>query len=266
MSKSEHHTTHREVELLGTLRSYGGSARTTSLAEALNVSEETVRRTVKALSKAGMVQRVHGGVYLSNTEATTPVESRLGKRSDQKVRIAEAAAKMIPNSSSVFLDVGSTTAYVADHLNDHYDLTVITNSLHVAQHLVGSMHNRVFLAGGELSAVERGSFGPDAIAYVERFSIDTAIISIDGFDEQTGFLLAGADEADLARAIARRARRTIVVCDDTKFGQRAPIVACNPCDVDIVLTNNTPGKPFRDALKNWEVELITLPAKKKKTA
>ena len=64
--KAEKHANHREVELMDTLRGFGGSARTSNLAGALNVSEETVRRTVKALAKSGLVQRGHGGVYLTN--------------------------------------------------------------------------------------------------------------------------------------------------------------------------------------------------------
>ena len=112
MKQPEPHATHREVELLDTLRGLGGSARTANLAEVLNVSEETVRRTVKALAKAGLVQRVHGGVYLANTEALTPVISRLGKRSEEKARIAAAAVELIPNGSRVFVYFGRSSCFV----------------------------------------------------------------------------------------------------------------------------------------------------------
>lgn len=258
MKQAETHSTHREVELLDTLRSFGGSARTANLADALQVSEETIRRTVKALAKAGLVERVHGGVYLSNAEALTPVVSRLAKRSAEKARIASAAAELIPNGSCVFLDVGSTTAHVAEKLKSHRNLTVVTNGLHAAQALVAVNDNRVFLAGGEMRMVESGTFGPDAIAFVSRFNIDTAIISVDGVDDRAGFLLAGAAEADLARAVASRARRTIVVADHTKFGQTAPIVACAPTDVDVVITDKPLRPAFRTRFEAWDVELIVV--------
>ncbi|MEO9461067.1 MAG: DeoR family transcriptional regulator, partial [Marinomonas sp.] len=98
---TEIHATHREVELLETLRAQGGSARTAKLAETLSVSEETVRRTVKALAKSGLVERVHGGVYLSNSEALSPVGMRLGTRTQEKLSIAREVAKLIPSGSSV---------------------------------------------------------------------------------------------------------------------------------------------------------------------
>ena len=134
MAKSgEPHATHREVELLDTLRALGGSARTVALAEALNVSEETIRRTVKALAKADLVQRVHGGVYLTSKDAFSPVATRLARRSKEKTRIAQAAAALVPNGSCVFLDVGSTSAFVAERLKDHRDLTIVTNAVTAAR-------------------------------------------------------------------------------------------------------------------------------------
>ncbi len=253
---AEPHSTHREVELLDTLRSLGGSARTGALAEALGVSEETIRRTVKALAKSGLLQRVHGGVYLTNKDALSPFAARLGRHSEEKARIAAQVAGMIPNGSSVFLDVGSTTAFVAEKLKDHRDLTVITNALTPAQGLVGRNGNKVYLAGGELREVESGSFGQDTIAFAQRFHIDTAILSIDGIDTRSGFLLAGAAEADLARVVVERAKRRIVVADHSKFGQPAPFVACPADAVDVLVTDKAPRPVFEKRLGEWGIELV----------
>lgn len=254
----EQHATHREVELLDKLRGLGGSARTAKLAEAMDVSEETVRRTVKALAKSGMVQRVHGGVYLPNTEALTPIMSRLGKRPEEKTRIAEVAAQLIPSGACIFLDVGSTTAFLADHLANHRDLTVVTNGLHAAQALVNKNNNRVYLAGGELRLTESGLFGPETIAFVEKFSIDIAVISVDGYDPKTGFLLSAAPEAALARVVVARARRTIVVTDYTKFGQNAPMVAARTAEVDTVVTDRPLSPLMAEQMALHDVEVIVV--------
>ncbi len=256
MSEPERYATHREVELLETLRSFGGTARTTGLAEALQVSEETVRRTIKALAKTGAVRRVHGGVYLVNAEASKPVSSRLSQRAPEKLQIAATAAKLVPNGSCLFLDVGSTTAHVAQSLRQHRDLTVVTNGLLAAQSLVGQTENRVFLAGGELRDVEGGAFGAEALDYVNRFNIDIAVLSIDGIDERGGFLLAGSQEAGLARVVAQAARRVMVVADHTKFGFSAPIVAFEPSVVDVLITDKPLSEPFERLLAGWEIEVI----------
>lgn len=258
MNKVDQHTTHREVELLDRLRGLGGSARTAALAEAMDVSEETVRRTVKALAKSGLVQRVHGGVYLPNTEALTPIVSRLGKRPEEKARIARVAASLIPSGACIFLDVGSTTAFLAETLRNHRDLTVVTNGLHAAQALVNKKNNRVFLAGGELRLTENGVFGAQTIAFVEGFNIDVAVLSVDGYDPKSGFLHASAHEADLARAVVRRAHRTIVVTDYTKFGKNAPMVACVPEQIDTLVTDRPLKPKMARRMKAQGVEVIVV--------
>lgn len=253
---TESHTTHREVELLDTLRGFGGSARNATLAEALGVSEETVRRAVKALDKRGLVHRVHGGAYLASSDASSPVVSRLERHSQEKTRIAKAAARLIPNRTSVFLDVGSTTAFVAQALVEHTDLTIVTNGLHAAQALVRRNGNTVWLAGGELREVEAGTFGSSAVRFVEGFNIDIAVLSVDGIDAQAGFLLAGAAEAELARTVIARARRRLVVVDHTKFGQTAPMVACDPSQIDLMVTDQ-PLKPvFEKRAQDWDIDVV----------
>jgi len=256
----EPRSTHREVELLTALRRLGGSARNANLAEVLDVSEETIRRTAKALAKADLVRRVHGGVYLANTEAEASVFSRLGRRSGEKTRIAEAAAALVPDGSAVFLDVGSTTAFVAEALQDHKKLTVVTNSLSAAQALVERNGNKVFLAGGELRPTEGGAFGPDTVEFVKRFRFDIAILSTDGIDVTSGFLLASLDEAAVARAAIAQARRRIVVADHLKFGQHAPLILCAPQLLDVLVTDRPPGADFHGALQDWDIETVCVNA------
>ena len=254
--QQESYATHREVELLNALRSFGGTARTSNLAEKLNVSEETVRRTTKALAKTGVERRVHGGVYLVTQEANKPVSSCMSRRAAEKSKIAKAAAALIPNGSCLFLDVGSTTAHVAKALKKHQDLTVVTNGLLVAQAMVAPKENRVFLAGGELRDVEGGAFGPETLAYVKQFNLDTAVLSVDGIDERGNFLLAGSLEASLARSIAKQARRIMIVADHTKFGFSAPIVACEPRNVDLMVSDARPPAPFKALLERWDIEVL----------
>lgn len=242
--------------MLEALRRLGGSARNANLAEVLDVSEETIRRTAKALAKADLVQRVHGGVYLANAEAEASVFSRLGRRSGAKNKIAEAAAALVPDGSCIFLDVGSTTTFVAQALRHHKKLTVVTNSLNVAQALVNRNGNRVFLAGGELRHAECGAFGPEALEFIKRFFFDIAILSVDGIAATGGFLLIGSDETAMAKTAIGQARRKIVVADHLKFGQNAPLIAWDPHSVDVLVTDLPLAPVFATAFADWDIETI----------
>jgi len=254
--KNKSQSSHREVEFLDTLRRLGGSARSASLAEAMAVSEETIRRTAKALAKAGQVVRVRGGVYLANTEAGETVFSRIGRRTAEKRSIAAAAVEFVPDGSSVFLDVGSTTTFVAEALRARKGLTVITNSLNAALALVHRNDNRVFLAGGELGHIECGAFGPEALSFIKGFNIDTNILSVDGIDPKAGFLVNGAAEAALSRCAVQQAQRSIIVADHSKFGQNASMIACTPSDVDVLITDRAPVAGVQTKLSEWGIELI----------
>lgn len=253
---SKPRTNHREVEVLDALRQLGGAARNSNLAELLGVSEETIRRTTKSLAKADLVRRVHGGSYLPETETGEGVFSRLGVRQGEKGRIGAAAVALIPDGACVFLDVGSTTAFVAQALNARRGLDVVTNSLNAAQALAEHDGNRVFMAGGQLRRAEWGMFGSDTIEFIQGFNIDVAIMSVDAIDARLGFLLAGADERALAGAVVAQASQTIVVADQQKFGQRAPLVLCPPHAVDVVVTDGPLLPPIANSFVEWGIRAL----------
>jgi DeoR family transcriptional regulator, glycerol-3-phosphate regulon repressor len=244
---------HREVEVLEALRQLGGAARNANLAEVLGVSEETIRRTTKALAKADLVRRVHGGSYLPDSGAGDGVYSRLGLLQGEKGRIGAAVVALIPDGSCVFLDVGSTTAFVAQALNARRGLDVVTNSLNAAQALAEQGGNRVFVAGGRLRRDQLGMFGSETIDFVRGFHIDVAIMSVDAIDARRGFLLNGADEAAVARAAIRQADRAIIVADHEKFGQKSPLVLCPPQEIDVVVTDQPLEPGMAQSFEGWGI-------------
>ncbi|MCF6326303.1 MAG: DeoR/GlpR family DNA-binding transcription regulator [Devosiaceae bacterium] len=255
--------THRALELLETLRRLGGSARTSHLADIMNVSEETVRRTVKKLSKDGTVSRAHGGVYLALEQSSSPIHLRIREQAEQKIKMAAMLLDMVEDSSSLFLDVGSTTIFVAEALRAKKNLTIVTNSLSIAQILMNHNQNRVFLAGGELEDELGGTFGSVTQKFVEKFTMDFAILSSMAIDEKRGFLLNNSLEAELAQSFASHAHKCIMMADATKIGQRAPIIACLPTDIDCFITDKTLAPNFANAMKNWEIEVIAAEEKTK---
>ena len=251
---------HREVEVLEALRRMGGSARNSNIADLLGVSEETIRRTTKALAKADLVRRVHGGAYLPDVRAEAGVFSRLGQRQDEKSQIGRATARLIPNGACIFLDVGSTTAYVAHALRKHKNLFVVTNSLTAAQMFARRRGNRVCLAGGELQDAEWGTFGAEAERYVKNFRFDYAVFSVDGIDEKTGFLLSGLAEAALARAVMSRSACTIVAADHLKFENTAPNVMCAGRDVDVLVTDRRLTPARQRGIDAWQIKVTAAEA------
>lgn len=247
---------HREREILDELRLAGGSARIPFLAQRLRVSEETIRRNIRSLEAQGLVAKVHGGVHLKESGGEQPLHYRMGENADAKRAIAARVAALIADGDSLFLDVGSTTAFIAVALQKHRDLFIVTNSVAVAHMLAGRNGNRVFLAGGELRAHDVGAFGAEAVAFVQRFHLDHAILSTTAVNARAGFMLADMEEATLSRAAGGQARRRIVVADSAKFDRSAPIVAMEPAAYDLLVTDREPPTDIMAMLEANGIGLV----------
>ncbi|SFU05883.1 DeoR/GlpR family DNA-binding transcription regulator [Sedimentitalea nanhaiensis] len=246
---------HRTIQLLDALRRFGGSARNAELARAMDVSEETVRRTIKTLSKSGDVTRVHGGAYLSGTQDQPSFFRRIGEHTREKRAIAAAVATRVADGSSLFLDVGSTTAFVAEELRSRRDLLVVTNSIGVAQTLANHHGNRVYLLGGEMHSDERGAFGTVTENQARRFALDLTILSADAVNAARGILFINPGEASLSMVTADCAERVLVALDHFKFNASAPHCGPDPRNIDDIVTDRMPSGALAQALHDWGVTL-----------
>ncbi len=254
--QSVHHSNHREREILEELRQHGGSCRIQVLADKLGVSEETIRRNVKLLAKSGVVSKVHGGVHLSESHIEPPFNQRMVENPSAKRAVAEKMADIIKSGDTLFLDIGSTTAFIADSLKKHRDLFIVTNSITVAQTLATRNNNRVFLAGGELRAHDAGAFGPEALDFVRQFNVQYAILSVAAINAESGFMVQDIREAIFSRKIASRARVRIVAADSAKFDKTAPIVLDSPTEFDILVSDFPPPSDIDEMLKMHDIDLL----------
>lgn len=233
-----------------------GSARVEALATRLGVTDETIRRNLKRLEAQGTVTRVHGGVHLKDWGPEATFAQRMVQNPAAKRLIAEAVARFLPDGSSVFLDVGSTTAYVAQALRQRREMLVVTNSLAAAQALTGVNGNRVFMAGGELRSHDGGAFGAEALAFVQQFRVSHAVLSVAGIDAKSGFLLQDLREAEFSRAMIARAEATLVAADASKFGRQAPIAIAPPAAFAHLVTDAAPPAAVAGMLAAAGVDVL----------
>jgi DeoR family glycerol-3-phosphate regulon repressor len=257
--KSPRRTTNqREEEILKELHRAGGSCRIGFLANQLNVSYETIRRNIRTLEDAHIVRKVHGGVHLIEDIDEAPLRSRMDTHAKAKERLAQAVAQSINDGDSVFLDIGSTTAYVATALRDHSDLFIVTNSAFVAHTLASRNNNRVFLAGGELRPHDGGAFGAEAIDLIQRLSVQFAILSVGAINAEAGFMLHDLQEANLSEIAAQNAQIRIAVADCGKFNKRAPVSLKNKIQFNVLYTDAQPPEPIIDMLSSHDIDLVVV--------
>ncbi|QDG76308.1 DeoR/GlpR family DNA-binding transcription regulator [Labrenzia sp. PHM005] len=246
----------REEEILRELYRAGGSCRVSFLAKELGVTLETIRRNLKTLEDRQIVRKVHGGVHLVEDILEPTFESRLDKKVHAKEVLAKAVAETISDGDSVFLDIGSTTAYVAMALQNHSNLFVVTNSVFVASTLSTRNNNRVFMAGGELRPHDGGAFGVEAQDLIRRLNVRFAIFSVGAINADTGFMLHDLQEANLANIAMENAQVRVIVADGEKLGKRAPVALQNTSRIDLLITDRDPPKGIRTMLEENEIDLI----------
>lgn len=241
----------RQAEILEALRRAGGTARIQSLATALDVSDETIRRNLRRLAEGGLVEKLHGGARLVERAIEADLYTRLQEHAEPKRHIAEAVSRLVENGTSLFLDIGSTTNLIAEALLSHTDLSIVTNSVAVAFKLAMRNGNRVFFAGGELRVNDGGTFGPEALGFLQNFRLDLAVISTSGVCPKRGFLFSDLSEAQLARTMVENASRRVVAADSRKFHRTAPIALGDPRQIDVLVCDEDPPMDILAAASGW---------------
>lgn len=223
------------------------------LATELDVSDETIRRELRLLEEQGVIIREHGGARLAAPVFEGPLSQRMGENADAKLRIARAAADLVPDGAILFIDAGTTSCFIAKQLVERRALTVITNSLQVATDLGGINGNKLFLAGGQMDYDYRAFSDHHAQAYLEGFTPHLAILSVGGISLDRGLMDFHPGEAALSRIAYARSQQVLLGVDSSKFGRYALMQTAELSEVDILVTDAPLSEPFARAFAHAEV-------------
>jgi DeoR/GlpR family transcriptional regulator of sugar metabolism len=175
-----------------------------------------------------------------------------------KQRIAERAAQLVEPGETILIESGSTNALLARKLAETQDVTIITNSYFIASFVRDLPRAKIILLGGDYQPDAELCVGPLARQALESFYVDKLFIGSDGFSEE-GFTNMDLLRAEVASAMARRANRTIVLTDSSKFSTRGVSRQRAFSEVSLVITDDGIPDFARQLLKKSKVELITVP-------
>jgi DeoR family glycerol-3-phosphate regulon repressor len=233
-----------------------GAVSVGALAEALDVSTQTIRRDIDKLCEGDTLRRRHGRVELAKQHLNTPFDQRAGTNLVEKRDIGEAAAALIPDGASIFISIGSTPLSVAQALRRHKGLTVITNNLSAAMALSDELSNRIILPGGEVRLPDRDILGDGVLDFFGRYRAEYGIFGVAGVAEDGSLLEFHSAEVSARERIRAIAQVSMRVLDHTKFGRMAPAVGENISDVDHVILDRRPDVKFNTLIDNLGDRLI----------
>ncbi len=167
---------------------------------------------------------------------------------DAKKRIAAEVVKHIPERTSIFVNIGTTTEAVAQALMRHSELRVVTNNLNVATTMSANPGFEVIVAGGIVRTRDRGIVGEATIDLIRQFRLDFAIIGISGIDETGALLDFDYREVRVSQAIMEQARHTLLVADHSKFGRNATVRVGHLSEIEALFTDKEPPSPWSEVL------------------
>jgi DeoR family transcriptional regulator, fructose operon transcriptional repressor len=214
-----------------------GVLRIGELAEKFRVSEMTIRRDLEMLEEAGHVERTFGGAFITEQAAFESSYSvRLHTQTPEKEAIATYAATLIQDGDTIILDASTTVLALARKLSKK-SLTVVTNSLDVAQELRNSPV-KVILSGGYLRQVAGSFAGPIALKALKDLHVDQAFISGKGIQIPGGLMDSDIDEVEVKRVMLESAERVNVLMDSSKFGKRALGLISSLDTIDFLISDD----------------------------
>ncbi len=226
------------------------------LAAHFDVTPQTIRRDLNDLCEMEKLNRVHGGAVFPSSTVNVAYQARRGIAADGKARIAEAVARLIPDNSSLILNIGTTTEQVAHALRRHRGLMVITNNLNVAFILADAPEIEVVIAGGVVRKSDGGIIGAAAVDLIRQFKVDFAVVGSSAIDDEGTLLDFDYREVRVSQAILEKARTKILVADSTKFDRRAPVEIGHFQDIDILVTDAPVPDRMADAVRDSGLEVI----------
>ena len=235
--------------------------RVSDLTRQYHVSEVTIRADLAWAAQEPGVVRIHGGAMFAPIDGKEPrYEDAVAAHSEQKRRIAVAAAARVNSGDTVILDVGSTTAAVAAALANRQDLTdvtVITNSLSNAQTLEPLIPRfTVILTGGTLRPLQHSLVEPFASHIFSSIAANIAIIGATGVEATAGITNINLPESELKRAMVRAATSVVVVADSTKIGRVDKGRIARVDEVSTLITAGDVDSDRLDALKSAGLDVV----------
>ncbi|MEV8532486.1 DeoR/GlpR family DNA-binding transcription regulator [Streptomyces sp. NPDC051211] len=253
----------RRAFILETVRR-DGAVRVADLVDRLGVSDMTVRRDLDALAARGLLEKVYGGaVAAPGARGEEPgFDAKASLAGPAKAAIAEAAAGLVEPGSVVAVSAGTTACAVAARLLEIPRLTVLTNSLPVADLVRAAARDRgeaeapaLLLTGGSPTP-SAALVGPLADLVISSLHVDLLVLGVHGVSEGAGLTTPNLAEAQTNRALVAAARRVVVVADHTKWGV-VGLSSFAPLDrIDCFVTDSGMPRPAREALADTVGDLV----------
>jgi len=237
--------------------SQDGRVSVTALSRAFSVSEVTIRGDLQALADQNLIVRTHGGaVPATGRYYDLSLTRRRQQQIDEKGRIGQAGAELVRDGDAIFLDSSSTALSIAQRLKFHRHLTIITNSLVIAQDMLDATGATVVLLGGTLRRDTASLVGEQWLEPLKKYNIQKGFFGAHGLNIPEGLTDVSEAEAEVKRPLIAVCRQSIAVIDATKWGRVGLASFAGTKDINCVISDKRAPQPMVEAVRSLGIEVI----------
>ncbi|MGB9682903.1 MAG: DeoR/GlpR family DNA-binding transcription regulator, partial [bacterium] len=229
------------------------------LSEILGVCEVTIRKDLNRLDEMGLVKRTHGGaIAITNVQFEPSLNQRECENLDIKVKIGRLAVGLIEDRETIILDSGTTTYQIAKNLKNKSfsELTVITNSIAIANELINCINLNLIVLGGECRAITGALVGSFTEEMLKSIYADKVFLGANGFSLERGLTAPNPTEAHTKMLMARSAKRRIGVIDHTKIGLEFLVSFCSLSDLNVLITDDGVSSLYLEKIRESGTEVL----------
>jgi DeoR/GlpR family transcriptional regulator of sugar metabolism len=245
----------RQNQILKHLHEYR-SVKIVDLSKTLNVTRETIRKDLYEMEEKGLVRKVHGGAILNKANLETNYNHRIYTNDEEKRSIAKKAAELVADGDTMYIDYGTTALFFAREILDKKNLTILTNSLPIANELIDYSNHEVVVIGGSIRKNEKSLFGPIAFRVIQDLYVDIGFFGTGGLDLDVGFTNFHLGESEVSRLILKHSQKKVFLADYSKFNTQAMNKVASFDDIDILITDMNTDQEIIKNLRNKNISLI----------
>ena len=222
------------------------------------VSQMTLRRDLSQLEEDGRIIRIRGGAMSVKEVQKVSGEAYTKKTTinmDAKIVIAQKAATLIDEGTSIFMDGGTTAMYLSKEMPD-IKCNIFTNGIAVAMELAQKKNVEITVVGGQLMKDNLSTSSPAAKEYFNNTNFEIAIVSALAFTPEHGFSFNSQTESDLLKQVFRKARHVYMMLDSSKIGKINPYTFAQLEDIDVLITDDVFPREYKALFEQNDIVVM----------
>jgi Transcriptional regulators of sugar metabolism len=228
------------------------------LCDVFSVSKNTIRRDIDEICQWGKIKKIYGGVCAADKGELQPFHERDAESHDAKRKIAEAAASLVEDGDIIFVDAGTTTKHMAEHLVDRKNLTVLTNNLDFIVAAAPLKNLDIITLSGHLDRTTLSFSGGQAAGILAMYNISKAFMGSPGISVENGATSIYREEYEIKTVAVQRSRLKYLLVDSQKFDMASLLTFAELKDFDALITEGPLPEPYRKYMKAHKREVVVV--------